>query len=300
MAVNNGGIKVSSDFQVNVALPIDSKLKVATIAERDAINFKYVGLISWVDATALHYKWIGPNAADWQVLGADQAASAVAAHEAASDPHPQYMTQTESDARYSLLGHTHTSAQITDFTEAAQDAVGAAVTAGTSDGAALTYDDANNRINISNTDKGSTAVSAHEAAADPHPQYLTQAEGDSLYQPLGAGGDSVDQVLIPGQTIASYKAITTDADGYAIYADSATLVHLGRLVGISLDGTTKVRKVGLVTNPAWNWTPGAVLFLGLNGEITTDGNTGVFAQQIAYAQTPTTVDIKIGMPIRRA
>lgn len=29
-----------------------------------------------------------------------------------------------------------------------------------------------------------TAVSTHEAAGNPHPVYLTQAEGDALYQPL--------------------------------------------------------------------------------------------------------------------
>ncbi len=32
----------------------------------------------------------------------------------------------------------------------------------------------------------SAAVTAHEAAANPHPTYLTQAEGDALYQPLAA------------------------------------------------------------------------------------------------------------------
>jgi hypothetical protein len=32
------------------------------------------------------------------------------------------------------------------------------------------------------------AVAAHEAAADPHPGYLTQAEGDGRYAPLGSAG----------------------------------------------------------------------------------------------------------------
>jgi len=38
---------------------------------------------------------------------AGTAASAVAAHEAASDPHPTYLTDAEGDAQYSQLGHTH-------------------------------------------------------------------------------------------------------------------------------------------------------------------------------------------------
>jgi hypothetical protein len=39
---------------------------------------------------------------------------------------------------------------------------------------------------FTNTDKGTVAVAAHVAEADPHPQYLTSAEGDAAYQPLDA------------------------------------------------------------------------------------------------------------------
>jgi hypothetical protein len=36
------------------------------------------------------------------------------------------------------------------------------------------------------TGTAATAVAAHEAALDPHPQYLTEAEGDAAYDALGA------------------------------------------------------------------------------------------------------------------
>jgi len=64
-------------------------------------------------------------------------------------------------------------------TERAQDATGAAIAAGTGDGVTLDYNDGANAINATNTDKGSVAVAAHEAAADPHPQYATH--GEALY-----------------------------------------------------------------------------------------------------------------------
>jgi hypothetical protein len=38
------------------------------------------------------------------------------------------------------------------------------------------------------------AVTAHEAASNPHPVYLTQAEADALYEPVG-GGLTAPQVL---------------------------------------------------------------------------------------------------------
>lgn len=60
--------------------------------------------------------------------------------------------------------------------ERAQDAVGAAIAAGTGDGVTLAYNDAGNAINATNTDKGSEAVAAHVADPDPHPQYATTAE----------------------------------------------------------------------------------------------------------------------------
>lgn len=64
----------------------------------------------------------------------------------ADDDHPQYHNNARGDARYSLLGHSHTGA----------------------------YDPAGT---------AAAAVSAHEAAVDPHPQYLTTAEAGALYAP---------------------------------------------------------------------------------------------------------------------
>ena len=107
--------------------------------------------------------------------------AAVDAHELEADPHPQYQTQTEGDARYSQLNHTHVSTDVTDFVEAAQDAAGAMVTGNNEDGISVTYDDVANKLDFTNTDKGSVAVATHEAASDPHPQYLTQTEGDAAY-----------------------------------------------------------------------------------------------------------------------
>ena len=60
--------------------------------------------------------------------------------------------------------------------ERAQDAVGAAIAAGTGDGVTLSYDDAGNKIDATNTDKGSVAVAAHVAASDPHGQYAKEAD----------------------------------------------------------------------------------------------------------------------------
>jgi len=80
-----------------------------------------------------------------EVAGAS--AASMAAHLAASDPHPQYLTPAEGDAAYASL-------------------------------AALAGKE--------NTGVAASLLAAHVAAADPHPQYLTQTEGDALYATAAA------------------------------------------------------------------------------------------------------------------
>lgn len=85
---------------------------------------------------------------------------------------------------YAATSHTHTSSDITDFTEASQDASASMITSGTHSAISVAYNDAGNALSLTNTDRGSVAVSTHEAALDPHPQYLTSADGNASYQPL--------------------------------------------------------------------------------------------------------------------
>jgi hypothetical protein len=79
---------------------------------------------------------------------AGTAASAVSTHEAASDPHPTYLTSTEGNAAYAATGHAHSGV----------------------------YDPAGT---------AASAISTHESAADPHPTYLTSTEGNAAYATTG-------------------------------------------------------------------------------------------------------------------
>ena len=106
-------------------------------------------------------------------LGADSAGAASAVitqHEADADPHPQYLTETEADAKYALIGSGGTGG----------DPAGTA--------AAL--------------------LAAHEAAAAPHPQYLTQSDGDALYQPIGSGGGGTSETIRTPVAVAPLTGTT--------------------------------------------------------------------------------------------
>lgn len=153
------------------------------------------------------------------------------AHEVASDPHPQYQTQAEGDARYAALAHNHAASEITSGVLAL-----ARIPTGTTSST------------VALGDAPAAAISAHEAADDPHPGYLTQAEGDGRYAalahqhsaadvtsgtlayarlPVGTGANTVaagNDSRITGAVQASLA--TTKGDLLAATA-SATLARLG-------------------------------------------------------------------------
>lgn len=108
----------------------------------------------------------------------------------ADDDHSQYHNDVRGDARYSQLGHGHAIANVTGL----QAALDGKETAGT--------------------------VAAHEAAGDPHPQYLTAAEGNAAYASAGhshnglaPSGGTTGQVLKKNSNTDYDYSWSADATG---------------------------------------------------------------------------------------
>ncbi|WP_369070005.1 fibronectin type III domain-containing protein [Kineococcus terrestris] len=91
-----------------------------------------------------------------------------------------------------LVGHTHTSAQVTDFTEAVQDAVAALISGGT--GVTVTYDDANNRLVL-------TAAVSGGGTTDP----------EAIRDTIGAALTGVGLVSVTANDALDTITITTTA-----------------------------------------------------------------------------------------
>jgi hypothetical protein len=51
------------------------------------------------------------------------------------------------------------------------------------------------------TGTAAAAVSAHVALPDPHAQYLTEAEADTLYAPIGGGGGGLSQPQVMARNL---------------------------------------------------------------------------------------------------
>ncbi len=149
----------------------DAPIDGVTYARKDGVWVPVDALVSGVSSVngqsgvvVLDAADVGADAAG---TGASQAASAVAAHVALSDPHPQYLTPAEGNTAYDAIG-------------AAASAVGTHVAASDPHPQYLTPAEGNAAYDALGA--AASAVSTHVVASDPHPQYNTQAEGDARYE----------------------------------------------------------------------------------------------------------------------
>lgn len=157
---------------------------------------------------------------------AGTAAATMAAHVAAPDPHPQYVTSAEGNAAYAAIG-------------APAAAVAAHVAAGDPHPQYLTSTEGNAAYETAG------AVAAHVAAANPHPVYLTQAEGDAAYDALGAATAAVTAHEADADPHPQYPQVLV-WDGAAYDPAPGAIIYVGGTVdptGGAPDGSLWIKEV---------------------------------------------------------
>lgn len=90
-----------------------------------------------------------------------------------------------------LESHTHTSSDVTDFNEAAQDAIATAFSNGTQTGLTINYDDVNNSFsfNVTGGGGGSTVITDLTSGTDPqHALYAADGNGNVVIATVIDGG----------------------------------------------------------------------------------------------------------------
>lgn len=104
-----------------------------------------------------------------------------------------------------------------------------------------------------------------------------------------------------GEDIPAYTLVVPDSPQKIFKADSNNPNHFGKIIGITIIGDIATGDQGTVvyggriSNGAWNWTPGDILFLNGQGISTTppDEGSSVFSQQIGVADSPGTIILRI-------
>ena len=148
--------------------------------------------------------------------------AAVAAHEAAVDPHPSYLTAAEGNAAYATV------AQGAKADSAVQPAglTKAAVGLGNVDNTS----DANKPVSTAqaaalavkaDTTAVVAAVAAHEAAVDPHPSYLTAAEGNAAYATAAQGALAVTAIQPGNAALSDARTPTAHKSSHAVGGSDA-------------------------------------------------------------------------------
>jgi hypothetical protein len=106
-----------------------------------------------------------------------------------------------------------------------------------------------------------------------------------------------DLSLNAGEALSALRAVTSDANGDAVYASNDTLAN-AQVIGItetaaSSAASVAIRTSGLMTDPSWSWSKGTI-YLGTNGQLTqTAPSGGAFVVHVARALTATTIQIDI-------
>ena len=108
---------------------------------------------------------------------------------------------------------------------------------------------------------GAQAVATHEAAADPHPQYLTPAEGNAAYATL-AQGAKADTAVQPA-ALASYVQTSDARLSDAREWSAATVTQVDAEAGIATD--RRAWSVLRVWQAAAAWWAGSAAKAKLDG-----------------------------------
>ena len=106
-----------------------------------------------------------------------------------------------------------------------------------------------------------------------------------------------DVSFTAGVNLSALRAVTTDANGDAVYASNDTLQN-AQVVGLTATAANAgqvvtVKTSGIIADASWNWTKGAV-FLGTNGTLTQTAPTGgAVIVHVGKALTTTQLQIDI-------
>jgi hypothetical protein len=124
--------------------------------------------------------------------------------------------------------------------------------------------------------------------------------------PRGPAG-SASLFKIADSAIGGHRIVVTSpvSDDDVLYASNTTANHANLVLGITLNaasagGMLEIVRVGEVSEPTWNWTLGAPIFLGTEGLMTQTppvNPTALFSLVVAFPITPTKIYVSIREPI---
>lgn len=117
--------------------------------------------------------------------------------------------------------------------------------------------------------------------------------------PGPAGGTTITR--IGAIALGGHRMVRMNSAGLLEYADCSDQTHgddtLGMTTSASVQGAEAyVQPSGPIEFNGWAWTPGEPVFLGQNGLVTQTPPDDGFVQTIGYAETATSIFLRIDSP----
>lgn len=119
----------------------------------------------------------------------------------------------------------------------------------------------------------------------------------------GPAGTSTSPSYTTAAALSGHQVIALNLSGLATYASSDDLSMAFRVVGISTNaassgGSITVQDKDVMTHGGWSWTPGQIIYLGLNGVLTnTVPVSATFILVMGKALSATSILVGIQPPI---
>jgi hypothetical protein len=111
------------------------------------------------------------------------------------------------------------------------------------------------------------------------------------------GGSGVGFNLVAAEDLVAFAAVTITGRN----ANSSNLAHYAKIIGISMAAIASgfagpVRDMGEITNPAWTWTAGDMIYLN-GASLSKIPPTIGFSQRLGLAKGPTIIVVELGEPV---
>ena len=119
----------------------------------------------------------------------------------------------------------------------------------------------------------------------------------------GATGESDKFVTYTASTaLSGNRAVCLNASGELIYADSSTVAHAHKVLGITTGAVSEgaegtVQTNGEMTEAGWAWTIGSPVYLSTNGSLSHTAPSSGFVLVVGFALTATKIFIDIKQSI---
>ena len=140
------------------------------------------------------------------------------------------------------------------------------------------------RVVVTNQRGVSVTVSASgRPRVEVHPQGLRGPAGPSSEVMTTLAVGPVSALRVVASTVIGAQVV-----------NPSSVDSLARIIGISVNAAADgdlltVRRMGLLSDPAWSWIAGQPIFCGLGGVLTAVAPTAVAIRQVAVAVDATTI-----------